>query len=229
MIKKLLFFLALFMTTVLFAQPFEGKLTYKNTYKSKMRNVTDQKLTAIMGDTQENYIKGGNYKSVANGSFFQWQLYLNDENKVYRKMVNSEVLQWSDGSINQDQVLKVKVNKGVTEILGYKCDELIMTCESGVQKYYFNSQLSVDAKLFKQHKYGNWYEFLSRSKSLPLKCILDNAQFTLESTACEVKPMQLDKNIFVLAAKTKDKEKPALTDKVKSEYQFAKAGPEKIK
>ena len=123
-------------------------------------------------------------------------------------MSNSETILWIDGSVNPDSIIKVQLNKGVTEILGYKCDELILTCKSGTQKYYFNTKLSVDTKLFANHKFGNWYDFLSKSNSLPLKAIVDNGQFTLESVATEVKEMKLDKIFFELPANTKTTKNP---------------------
>lgn len=198
MIKIISLFVSLVITSTLFGQTFEGKITYRNSYKSKMPNVTDQQFTSMMGDTQEYSIKGGDYKSVANGTFLQWQQYVNADNKLYTKMATSDAILWNDGSINQDEVLEAKLNKGVTTILGYSCDELILRCKSGIQKFYFNSQLAVDPKSFEKHKYGNWHEFIFRSKALPLKFTIDNGQFTLESAAVEVKPMQLDMNIFLL-------------------------------
>ncbi|MDD1549489.1 hypothetical protein FO611_08815 [Riemerella anatipestifer] len=186
-----------------FGQTFEGKIVYKNTYRSKIPNVTDEQFTTMMGSVQEYFIKNGNYKSVANGSFFQWQLYVNKENKLYSKMANSEILLWNDGAANSDKVLKAEVNKGVAEVLGYKCDELVLTCKSGIQKYYFNTKFSVNTKLYENHKFGNWYDFLSKSNSLPLKSIIDNGQFTLESVAIEVKEMKVDNTIFDLPANTK--------------------------
>lgn len=208
MIKTITFLLATLFAITSFGQSFEGKIVYKNIYKSKMPNVTDEQFTAMMGSTQEYFIKNGDYKSVANGSFFQWQLYVNKDNKLYSKMAKSETLFWNDGATNPDEVLKPEINKGVTEILGYKCDELILTCKSGTQKYYFNSKLSVDTKLFVNHKFGNWYDFLSKSNSLPLKSIVDNGQFTLESVATEVKEMKLDKTLFELPADAKTMKNP---------------------
>lgn len=123
-------------------------------------------------------------------------------------MANSETLLWNDGAINSDTVLKAELNKGIIEILGYKCDELLLTCKSGVQKYYFNSKLSVDPTLFVNHKFGNWYEFVSRSKSLPLKSIIDNAQFTFESVATEVIPMKIEKGVFELSTEAKTLKSP---------------------
>jgi hypothetical protein len=208
MTKTITLFLATLIALTSFGQTFEGKIVYKNTYKSKIPNVTDEQFTSMMGSNQEYFIKNGDYKSVANGKFFQWQLYVNKDNKLYTKMANSETLVWNDGAINQDEVLKSEVNKGVTEVLGYKCDELVLTCKSGIQKFYFNSTLSVDPKTFVNHKYGNWYEFLTNSNSLPLKSIMENGQFTVESIAIEVKEMKLDKTFFELPVNAKTMKSP---------------------
>ena len=206
--KTLTFLLTLFASLTIFGQTFEGEIVYQNTFKSKAANLTDQQLSSMIGSKQEYYIKKGNYKSVTNGTFAQWQLYINADNKLYNKMSNSETILWNDGSVNADEVLSSVLNKGVTEILGYKCDELILTCKSGTQKYYFNSKLSVDTKLYSNHKYGNWYDYLSKANALPLKTIIENAQFTMESIATEVKPMQLDDKLFTLPADTKTAKSP---------------------
>lgn len=195
-------------TMTVFGQTFEGKIFYANTYKSKNPKMTDQQWTSMMGSTQEYLIKGGDYKSIANGTLVQWQLYINKDNKLYNKMSNSETAFWNDASVQGDEVLKVEVNKGVTEILGYKCDEVIFTCKSGLQKYYFNSKLSVNTKLFTNHKFGNWFDYLSKSNSLPLKTVIETAQFTMESVATEVKPMKLDTKTFELPAGIKTEKSP---------------------
>ncbi len=201
--KTITFLLATLFAMASFGQSFEGKIVYKNTYKSKMPNVTDEQFTTMMGTTQEYFIKNGDYKSLTNGSMFQWQLYINKDNKLYSKMVNNETLLWNDGATNPDELLKAEVNRGVTEIFGYKCDEIILTCKTGTKKFYFNTDLSVDPKVFANHKFGNWYDFLSRSNSLPLKSTVDNDQFSMESEATEIKAMQLDKTMFELPANTK--------------------------
>src|SRR5688572_13682116 len=160
MTKTITFLIAAFFSLVSFGQNFEGKIVYKNSYTSKMPGLTDEQFTSMMGTTQEYYIKDGDYKSVVNGSLLQWQLYVNKDNKLYTKMSNSETLLWNDALINTDEVLKSEINKETIEILGYKCDELILTCKTGTQKYYFNSKLPVDVKKFENHKFGNFFEFL---------------------------------------------------------------------
>lgn len=170
--------------------------------------MTDQQWASMMGSTQEYLIKGGNYKSIANGALVQWQLYINKDNKIYSKMSNSETAFWNDGSVQGDEVLKVELNKNVTEILGYKCDEVILTCKSGVQKYYFNAKLTVDTKLFANHKFGNWFDYLSKANALPLKSIIETAYFNFESVATDVKTMKLDDKEFELPAGIKTDKSP---------------------
>ena len=198
----------LLLTTTTYGQGFEGKIVYKNEIKSKLPNVTSEQFNAMMGTTQEYFIKGGNYKSETNGTFVLWQIYINKDNKLYNKVANSPAILWNDGAVNTDEVLKAEVNKGVADILGYRCDELILTCKSGVQKYYFNARLKVDPKLYEKHKFGNWSEVMSRTSSLPLKTFIDNAQYTLEGIATEVVPMKLDDKMFELPADSKIEKSP---------------------
>lgn len=197
MLNKIKFLLLLISFTS-FSQNFEGEIVYSNTYTSKNLQLKDEQWSLMLGNTQNYLIKGGDYKSTTNGKLMQWQLYINKDNKLYNKMANSETVYWNDGSVQGDEIIKVQINKNVTEVLGYKCDEIILTCKSGVQKYYYNSKLAVDTKLFTNHKFGNWYDYLSKSNALPLKMILENPQFTTISIAIKIKPMKLDDNIFVL-------------------------------
>ena len=146
--------------------------------------------------------------SVANGAFLQWMLYINEDNKLYSKMSNSEAIFWNDGAINKDQVTKVEVNKGIVTVLGYLCDELILTTSGGIEKYYFNTKIGVDPKVFQNHKFGNWSEVVSKSKALPLKVMVDNQQFTMESIAVEIVPMTLDDKLFALPADAKLEKSP---------------------
>jgi hypothetical protein len=202
--------IALTLLTVItsFAQTFEGKVIYQNSFKSKLPSMKDEQLNSMMGSKQEFYIKGGDYKSVMNGTFLQWQIYINKDNKLYNKMSNSETIFWNDGSVNADATIKSQLNKDATVILGYTCDELILTTKSGVQKFYFNSKVGIDTKLYLNHKYGNWYEYLKQANALPLKMIIDNQQFIMESVAVEVKPMKLDDKEFKLPENAKTEKSP---------------------
>ena len=86
-----------------------------------------------MGSTEDYFIKGAAYKSVVNGTLLEWQLYIPAENKLYTKMKNKSDAVSSDAGINDDSVLSYSLNKEVTDILGYKCDELILNSRSGTK------------------------------------------------------------------------------------------------
>jgi hypothetical protein len=153
-------------------------------------------------------IKEGNYKSTMNGTFVQWQLYINKDNKLYNKIATTTSILWNDGAISTDEIVKAEVNKSVTEVLGRTCDELILTCKSGVQKYYYSSDLKVNPKLFENHKFGNWNEIMARTNSLPLRILMDTPQFTLECNAVEILPMKLDSKLFELPVGSKLEKSP---------------------
>jgi hypothetical protein len=207
--KSILPSVALVITTAFsFGQAFEGKITYQATFKSKVPNVTDQQFTAMMGPTQTYVIKGGNYKTLSDGTLFQWQIYLHKDNKLYNKLTSSPSILYNDGGENKDEVIKVETNKNIAKILDYPCDELVLTCKSGVQKFYYNSTIKADAKLFENHKFGNWYEVLSRTNALPLKMYIDNGQYTMEMTASNVSAEKIDESIFALPTDAKIEKSP---------------------
>lgn len=162
----------------------------------------------MMGTMQEYFVMNGNYKSIANGTFFQSQTYLYSENKLFSKMANSMDYFWNDGAINTDIITKFVINKNATQVLGYDCVELILYCTSGVQKYYYNSKFGVDANVFVNHKYGNWYDFVSKSNALPLKSIIETKQFTLENTAVSIEEIKLTNAFFELPLDAKTVKSP---------------------
>jgi len=205
----LLFLLSFLLVNVTFAQNFEGKITYQLSYKSKTPSLTDEQLSALSGSQHEYYFKNGNYKTVVSaGAMMQWQLFIHEDNKLYNKYANTETVFWIDAAFNQDSVLSSKLNKAVVEVNGYKCDELVLTCKSGIQKYYFSSRVSVDPLLFVNHKYGNWYDYLSKASALPLKYTFEMPQFIVEATASQLVTTPVEDNIFLLPADVKTAKSP---------------------
>jgi hypothetical protein len=163
-----------------------------------MPNVTNEMFTQMMGTSSEYQVKNGNYRTNWNGTFLIWQIYIQKDNKLYSKFSNSPSIFWNDCAENKDEVLNSELNKNVLDILGHKCDELVLTCKSGVQKYYFSSKLKMDPKQFENHKFANLYEYVAKSKAVPLKITIDNAQFTMESVASSIEEENVNDTIFEL-------------------------------
>jgi hypothetical protein len=207
--KQLLCTLALALSCLAaHAQHFEGKIVYHNTLQSNNPDLSNETLTATVGDAQEWYIKEGDYRSELNGKQMSWQLYRNSENKLYSKFAGFNKLLWNDGATNADSVLSTTLRKGVTKIMGYKCDELTLVCRSGVQKYYFSPKLSVNRDVYKAHRYANWYAYLSKAGAVPLKIEIENAQYSLQSVATGVYPQKLSSTLFALPADAQTMKSP---------------------
>jgi len=198
--KKRLFFAlcAMVACTAFVAQTFEGEITYTIAYASKNPKMSSQQMNYFFGDWMSYTIKGDNYKSTTNGKLTVWQLYHPHENRLYTKTSNTETIFWEDAAVNSDEVLKTELNYNAGEVLGYKCDEVVLTCKSGVQRYFFSRQLAAKAELFKNHKYGNWYDFLKLSSALPLKTVIENNEFVMTSVATGVKEKKIDDSYFKL-------------------------------
>lgn len=201
--KNILRILLICLSGILYSQNFKGEIVYSNTYESKVAQLSNNQLNIMLGTTQNYFTQNGNYKSISNGKLILWQLYINKENKLYNKMGNSETVYWNDCSVQGDEVLKAEVNKNAATILGKTCDEVILICKNGIQKYYFNSSLRVDPDLFKNHKFGNWYDYISKAKAFPLKIIVENQQFKMVSIATKIDNKEVPDSFFDLPKEVK--------------------------
>lgn len=175
-----------------FGQNFEGKIVYKVDFKDSSANFN---FSAI----DQEYFKDGNFKVVSTDSIYQWSLYINSENKYYTKLANSDTIRWTDGTLNHDSIISMHINKNVLKILGYDCDELIMTCNNGIKKYYYSSSnFKINAKQFIKYKSGNWTDFLLITNSLPLMQIEDGKNVHTKIVAIETAKIKLDETFFKL-------------------------------
>lgn len=183
---------------LIYPNSFEGKIKYQNTYKSKVPNVTSEQFDEMMGTVQEYFIKGDKYKSIGNGSFSQWQLYIPLENRLYSKLAISDTIYWVDGKSNPDEVVSFELQKGKENILGFMCDALVLQTNTGQTTYYFSEKVKTNSELFKDHLYGNWAFMTKQTGSLPLKTVMETPQFTLVSIAKEINEMKIEDNFFDL-------------------------------
>jgi hypothetical protein len=207
--RHIITFCLLLCCLVVCAQSFEGEIIYKNSYKSRTPGTTDGEYSIMAGTLQNYYIKGGNYRSETNGTLILWQIYINKDKKIYSKIAHSPTILWDDATVNNDKITSTEVHKGVVTILGYLCDEVILHNEQGnYQKYYFNSKLAIDSKLYTNHLYGSWYAYLSKANAVPLKIMIRSSKYFFESTATEIKHMKLADSFFTLPQGAKTEKSP---------------------
>lgn len=199
--KHLIFTFAFALLTLFAsAQYFEGKVVYQNKYTSKVSTVSDAQLASMIGSIQNWYIKGGSYRSETDGTYLIWQIYNNQDNKIYTKTSNSNNVFYSDAAISKSENIDIAITKNALTVLGYDCDQLILTTKQGSVTFYYSSKLPVNSKLFVNHKFGDWYAYLAQANAVPLKMVMETPQMTVISTATEVKPMKLNAAMFTLPA-----------------------------
>lgn len=198
-----LFLILFFSLTGVYAQIFEGKIIYSNNYQSKLANLKSEQLNAMMGTTQDYYIKSGNYKSIFNGAFTKLQLYIANENRSYTLTGKNDTLYWEDYSINKDEAIKFELQNNKEMVLDVLCDVMMIQTSKSKTYFYFNNKYKVNSELFKQHKYGNWFYVISKTNALPLKTVYETEQFILTSIATEIKEQKLDDSFFEVIDKIK--------------------------
>jgi hypothetical protein len=189
-------------------QPFEGKVVYKVTYV--IPNAPEAAADAFirgLGDTQEYFVKKGSYKYMMNGTHFNYQLYINSENRLYTKLVNEETLFWTDAQTDHDPIADYRIIRNIEEVNNITCDALIVNSKGGTMTtYYYNPKYPLDKTQYKNHNFGNWTVVVDKAGAIPLKIVAINSQFTMTMVAVEIKAQKLDDSTFVLPADLPTKE-----------------------
>jgi hypothetical protein len=118
---------------------------------------------------------------------------------LYSKFGDTDFYLWSDASEGVNPVKDFTLRKNAEKILNYNCDELVLTTSTGLQKYFFaKTALKTDAALFTKHTAGNWYDYISKAGSLPLKIVIETDDLTIAFTATKIEAKQLLKEEFTL-------------------------------
>lgn len=201
--NKLVLLIALVSSVVfVHGQSFEGEIIYSNHFTSKMKKFTSEQLEAMIGSKQEYLIKDGNYKSFLNGQSITMQLYDYKTNRIYNRKPQSDTLYWFDASTNTDDVISFETKKNAKKILGNQCDAIIMKTKTGTTTIFYSSRYKVDSKVYENHHYSNWAFYVGKAKALPLKTIIETNNFIMESTAIEIKSLELGISYFNIDPKT---------------------------
>ena len=195
-IKLLLITGTIFLVNRMYGQTFQGKVVYDNRFTSKVSNVTDEQMRTIIGARLEYFIREGCYKSLLNGRSLVMQLYNYKDNRLYNQKYGSDTLYWFDASKDTDELQRIETRQNAAVILGKKCDAIIFYTKAGVITTYYSSDYKLDVKAYSNHQFNNWNVYAEKTGALPLKTVIENNQFKMESTAVEITPLELDPGFF---------------------------------
>jgi hypothetical protein len=181
------------------AQYFVGKVIYRNTVTSKMAGVSDSTMAAMIGDEESYFIKGGFYQSITNGRGFSIQQYDHRNNRLYFKNPDIDTLYWLDAGKTAEKPVSYEIREDAEVVLGKHCDALVVQTDGGTTVFYYSPRYPLDAAMFMKHQYGGWAFYVSKAGCLPLKTVIDNERFHLESVATEVLELDLKDSFFEIA------------------------------
>jgi len=196
--KATFFIILCLILTPCFAQQFEGKIVFQNSFQSKSGDTPNEYLNQLFGTTHNYQVKNGNYKLSGNGKLLQWQIYVVQGNKLFTKLAAGDKLGIKDLGKEVEKVKNVKVNRKSTEILNYICDEFIIHCKNSTHRYFIDSSLNLNPEIFNTSKFNHQLAFLLKNQILPLKMVIEDEMSICESIAIEIKEEKIDENIFVV-------------------------------
>ena len=196
----------LFITNFLFSQEkeFEGIIQYKVEAKNPNKNIMSDSLWEARTKSIQNnkifeyYYKKDNYKNIIKGEGIQ--VYNPKTNIIYNYKIGKDTVFNNILKANKsiDPIKEVIRSKDTKVILGYECEKIILKSKLAETTYYYSKSLKIPAKNFENHHYGNWYEYLKETNSLPLKIIIKNNILLLEMTAINVDRKELPSSDFKL-------------------------------
>jgi hypothetical protein len=225
--KYLITTLFVLTTGLLFGQSFEGTVVYKTDFKFQIsKKMAQMGLTEEMmkekmkkdgswTDSVKTSYKQGDYITYTNFNPKSWSVYKQKDNKLYsfESGEASDLCTVTDVSIdlefqmtgNKPTVVKLDT---IAEINGMKCEAVRVKWKTGTYDYYYNSSfLKVDSKLYANHIYDGWADFLKISNALPVKIVKSTkGMSTVTYTLTRHSEEKIDPKLFVIPKLVADKE-----------------------
>lgn len=176
---------------------FEGVIEYENQFIAKNNNIDTIALRVIFGKNASLYFKEGNFFEKYNDGVMLEQLYIQKSNKNYIKKNNPDTLYWVDCHKSSESILKWKINKNTTEILGIPCDELVTYYKNKTISIYYNSDsLPINPEWYSKFNYSNKSFVTNKMKSMYLRYKIEYPDFVAIVTATSISRQKVDPRTF---------------------------------
>lgn len=181
--KKIVTLLLCIVSTTIYAQSFEGTLTYKVEYDiqtdkafgvSKKQILESLKESGHFFDTLTIRIKHGNYEKITNSKALKRIVYTSNNHKIYtiddgfEHVLIQDATKYTATKIKFEKPTFTK-NDTITIIAGKECTSITLDWNGmGEETYFYNDTfLNIDSELFKEHQFEYFYDVLKHTKSYP--------------------------------------------------------------
>lgn len=154
---------------------FTGKITYQYSFTDlNGKDITD-KMAPYYGREQHYYIDDENYKAHDENN--NWVQLYHGETNSYFYFSKDKTAQKFDASMPTAQKVVVTIIDKKEKVSGYDCDVIQIETENTTIVYYFSSSIKVDAKVYANHKIGEWHKYIgSDGRCIAFKVCHDESQ-----------------------------------------------------
>ncbi len=155
-------------------ESFEGIVIYENVFKSKVDSISDNHFENAYGK-QTKYVlaKNGDYINLFKGSYITIQLYKKQEDIIYTLLTGRDTIFYNRTNKKTDSISNFKQTKNQEMVLDKNCNEITFETSTSKYKYYYNNDYFIDPMLYSNHYLGSWNQIVKKTKSFPMKVILE--------------------------------------------------------
>ncbi len=176
---------------------FVGKIVYEYSFTDLEGEDITEKLAPYYGREQHYYVDLKNYKAYDENN--NWvQLYHGDTNSYFYFSKDKTAQKFNASMSTAQKIVVTRLDKK-EKVCGYDCEVIQIETENTTVVYYFNPSIKVDAKVYANHKIGEWHKYMETTEgALPLKFVMTNPKngFVWTSVATEVSRQALSAGHF---------------------------------
>jgi len=181
---------------------FEGVIHYRHTLESCSQRYPIGFLMMNLDTASAYYYRNGNYKWVNKMAVFQEDLYVAEENRNYFKVGGQGDVWYGEGADLDEDVLEFSMSRNRENILGYECDMLALTTLKRLDKkiytryIFYSPEIKIDSSAFSKLRYLSHDFIAAKTRSLPLKIIMNTEEFAVTWEAVKIDFTALNDSIF---------------------------------
>ena len=201
MLKKFFIFASLALVMCSFTGTinyFEGTITYEIKYESNDPVISTDMLAKQYGDKMiVNFsIEKDNFSEDFNGTKLLLNSYsfLNNHLFVWGRSISSEIKNYIDCSKSNETLKSIEQKTSTEKILDHTLSLVSITAEPSndgeehftMRDYYFSYDLFIQEGTFNICKYNSYDQIYSKTNTLPLKMVFENAAYKVTYTAIKI-------------------------------------------
>ena len=180
-----------------YTQNFEGIISYKTNYESKMEGITAKEMFGQKSSLDTTYFKDGFYLNKSTTEFMSYQLWRSMDTMQYFKNESSQDTIWFDKTNSHPTTFdSARVEVNADKIMGYICNKLIVYRGNTTYTYYYSTDFKLDPSHYHQFSNGSKFEIIKLMKSPYLRLKISSPSNGLDMIAVKVNITSLTTKVF---------------------------------